>query len=332
MSSGVPTVRRARACLVLAAVLWSLGSVFMRLLREPLGLGLNEPALSPLQIAFYRGLFGGLVMLALVKRSEMVFRRPMLGMMLAFAVMSAMYLSALDGPAANAIFLQNTAPVWVYVFAVVALGERGDRRGWAAVLLAAAGATVIVSGNWPRNVPPAEHDKQTVQLLLGLGSGIVYAVVVLFLRVLRDHSAAWLVALNLLGTAVTLGLFVLLNDGRSAFAEWATAPSAKQVAVLVVFGAFQMAFPYWLFTRGLRSVSAHEAALITLIEPLLNPVWAYLITPEKDSPNVWMFAGGALILVALVWRYVPARAEFTAETAKTAKTAKNAEKTEDKSS
>jgi drug/metabolite transporter, DME family len=307
MSAGPLAVRRARACLVLAAVLWSLGSVFMRLLREPLGLGLNEPGLTPLQIAFYRGLFGGLVMLAMVRRAEVTFRVPMVGMVVAFTVMSGMYLSALDGPAANAIFLQNTAPVWVYLIAVLVLGERGDRRGWVAVLLAAAGATVIVAGNWPRNVAPDEHDKQMVQLLLGLGSGVVYAIVVLFLRVLREHSAAWLVAMNLLGTAVTLGLFVLPNDGWDAFAAWVTAPSWKQVAVLVVFGTFQMAVPYWLFARGLRSVSAHEAALITLIEPLLNPAWAYLITPAKDTPNVWMWAGGSLILFALVWRYVPAR-------------------------
>jgi drug/metabolite transporter, DME family len=55
----------------------------------------------------------------------------------------------------------------------------------------------------------------------------------------------------------------------------------------------------------LRTVSPQEAAIITLIEPLLNPVWAYLLTPEKDTPNVWMWAGGGLILLALVWRYVP---------------------------
>lgn len=301
-----PSAAGARAGLILAAVLWSLGSVFMRLLREPLGLGLDEPALSPLQIAFFRGLFGGLLLVAMVRRAEMTVRAPMFGMVIAFSVMSGMYLSALDGPAANAIFLQNTAPVWVYVFAVLALGEKGDRRGWTAVLLAGTGAAVIVAGNWPRNVAPAEHDTQMIQLLLGVGSGIMYAVVVLFLRVMRDQSSAWLVALNLLGTALTLGLFVLLTDGPTGFAQWVTAPSRNQLLVLAVFGAVQMALPYWLFARSLRSVSAHEAALITLIEPLLNPVWAYFITPAKDTPSVWMFAGGSLILVALVWRYMPA--------------------------
>lgn len=298
----------ARLCLICAAALWSLGSVFMRLLREPLGLGLDEPRLSPLQIAFYRGLFGGLLVLALVRRAEMTFRPRMAVMMVVFAVMSGLYLSALGlGPAANAIFLQNTAPLWVYVFAVAVLREPSDRRGWETVLLGAAGAVVIVAGNWPRALPPAEQQTQAVILLMGVGSGIVYAAVVLFLRTLREYSSAWLVALNLLGTAATLGLFVALSDGPHAFWEWVTAPSVLQVAVLVVFGAVQMATPYWLFTRSLRSVAPQEAAIITLLEPLLNPVWAYLITPEKDTPNVWMFCGGGLILLALVWRYLPQR-------------------------
>src|SRR5690349_12950794 len=85
----------ARVCLVFAALLWSLGSVFMRLLREPLGLGLDSPSLSPLQIAFFRGLFGGLLMLALVRRAVMHFRPAMIAMVIAFSVMSALYLSAL---------------------------------------------------------------------------------------------------------------------------------------------------------------------------------------------------------------------------------------------
>jgi len=42
-----------------------------------------------------------------------------------------------------------------------------------------------------------------------------------------------------------------------------------------------------------------------LIEPLLNPIWAFLITPEKDTPTMPMLLGGGLILLALVWRYTP---------------------------
>jgi drug/metabolite transporter (DMT)-like permease len=222
--------------------------------------------------------------------------------------MSGLYLSALGrGAAANAIFLQNTAPVWVYLFAVLVLGERGDRRGWQSVLLAAAGAVVIVAGGWPADLPPEQQTDAILVLFMGVGSGVVYAVVVIFLRVLRDHASAWLVALNLLGTAVTLGLVVLVTEGPAGFAAWVTASTASCLAVLAVFGAVQMALPYWLFTRGLRSVSPHEAAIITLIEPLLNPVWAYLISPATDTPTTPMFLGGGLILFALVWRYVPRR-------------------------
>lgn len=306
--SAPQSVVSARVCLVLAAVLWSLGSVFMRLLGEPLGLGLHEPKLTQLQIAFYRGLFGGLLVLALVRRAEVRVRLLMLPMVIAFTAMSGLYLSALGlGPAANAIFLQNSAPLWVFVFAVLVLGERGNIRDWQTVLVGAVGVVVIVAGNWPNDLPPAEQQTQVAILFMGVGSGILYAIVVLFLRVLCDYSSAWLVALNLLGTAITLGLFVLVTEGWSSFVQWTTAPSARQVAVLVVFGGFQMALPYWLFTRGLRTVSPQEAAIVTLIEPLLNPVWAFLITPEKDTPNPWMFLGGGLILFALVWKYVPVR-------------------------
>ncbi len=310
MPADTLSATRARVCLVLAAVLWSLGSVFMRVLGEPLGLGLNSPQLTPLQIAFFRGLFGGLVMLALVRRADIRFRPLMLGMVVAFTVMSGLYLSALAlGAAANAIFLQNTAPVWVYLFAVLILREAASRRGIQAVFLAAIGAVVIVAGGWPRDLPPERERDEVVVLFMGLGSGVVYAVVVILLRVLREHSAAWLVALNLLGTAVTLGLFVLLTDGSSAFVAWVTAPSPPQIAVLIMFGVLQMALPYWLFTRGLRGVSPMEAAIITLIEPLLNPVWAYLITPAKDTPTPPMLVGGGLILLALLWRYVPVKSK-----------------------
>ncbi|MBX9624394.1 MAG: DMT family transporter [Gemmataceae bacterium] len=303
-----PSPAGARLGLVLAAVLWSLGSLFIRLFGEPTPLGTEAPRLGALAVAFYRGLFGGLILLALVRRRDVRFRPVMVPMVVTFAAMSGLYLSALDlGPAGNAIFLQNTAPVWVTVFGVFVLGEPAGRRDWQAVLLGAAGAVVIVAGSWPRDLPPAEQRREVLVLLMGLGSGVVYAGVVLFLRALRDVAPAWLIALNLLGSAAGLGLFVLLTDGPAEFRAWVVTPTPRQFALLAAYGAVQMAAPYWLFSRGLRAVSPQEAGIITLIEPLLNPLWAYLITPEKDAPTGPMVAGGSLILAALVWRYMPRR-------------------------
>ncbi len=305
---------RARLELILAAVLWSTGSLFMRLLREPTGLGWNEPLLTPIQITFYRGLFGGLLMLALVRRADMKWRPMMGAMMLIFTVMSVLYLSALGlGPAANAIFLQNTSPIWVYVFAYFLFGAAGDRRGWQAVALGGLGAVVIVAGNWPRNLPAEEQGAQIAILFMGVGSGIVYAAVMLFLKALSGYSPAWLVSLNLLGTAAMLAIFITIVDGPRGFWLWVSEPTATQFLVFAIYGAVQMAAPYWLFSRGLRTLTPQEAGIITLIEPLLNPLWAYLISPEKDAPTVPMIVGGFLILSALVWRYVPVTSRRSAK-------------------
>src|SRR5262249_4485995 len=67
-----------------------------------------------------------------------------------------------------------------------------------------------------------------------------------------------------------------------------------------------------LVARGLRSVSPQEAGTLTLIEPLLNPVWAYLISGEVPSP--WTLVGGGFILGALAWRYWPRRPAVPAVT------------------
>ncbi len=298
-----PSVWVARVCLIAAALLWSISSLFMRLLSAPLGLGLEEPRLTPLQIAFFRGFFGGLLMLLLLRREQMRFHPAMLGMVATFTIMSGLYLSALGlGAAANAIFLQNTAPMWVYVCSIWLLGERPSRRGWQAVCLSAVGAGIIVAGGWPSDLPPEQSQHSASVLLMGLGSGCAYAGVILFLRALRGYATTWLVTLNLLGTA---GMLVLLRDGAAGFYAWVTTPTPPQLFVLIAFGLLQMALPYYLFTRGLRTIPAAEAALIGLLEPVFSPLWAYLITPETDTPTLPMLCGGGLILLAILWRYVP---------------------------
>lgn len=308
MGTEAPSPRAARAMLVTAAVLWSLGSFFMRLLGESTPLGVHDPLLSPLQIAFFRGLFAGLIVLPLVRIRDVKLSPAMAGMVACFGLMSGLYLSALGlGSAANAIFLQNTAPFWVYLLGVHLLGEPADRRTLRAILIGMAGAVVIVAGNWPRGLEPGEQSRQAEILLMATSSGVMYACVILFLRWLRHESSAWLTVLNLVGSAVVIGGFILAREGWEGARIWANAPTAGQIAFLVVFGAVQMAAPYWLFTRGLRSVGPQEAGLITLLEPVLNPIWAYLIAPERETPTVWTVVGGCLLLGALAWRYFPRR-------------------------
>ncbi|QEL20002.1 DMT family transporter [Limnoglobus roseus] len=296
----------ARLTIILVAVLWSTGSLFMRLLQQPTALELDEPHLSPIQIAFYRSLFAGLCLLPLIRPRDCRVRPAMGLLVVTFAVMSALYLTALgSGSAANAILLQNTSPVWVYFLGIWFLGERADRRSLAAVLIGLLGAVVIVGGNWPREEQGVAAATQIELLLMGLGSGFTYAGVVLILRSLRNESPAWLTMLNLLGTAAMMGLFFACKLGLDGFWTWVTAPSGKQLAFLAFFGCVQLAVPYVLFARSLKTVSPNEASIITLLEPVLNPVWAYLIAPDRETPTDWTLIGGGLLLAALVWRYAP---------------------------
>jgi|SRR5579883_597793 len=308
MGHPAPSVARARLMLVLAAVMWSTSSLFIRSLQEPTGLGLDEPRLSPLQLAVYRSLFAGLGLLPLVRPRDVRVRPAMGLMVLFFAVMTGLYLSAIAlGPAANAILLQNTAPVWVYAVGVLLLGDAPDPRTLRAIVLAVAGALLIVLGNWPRGLEPDARAVQATILLMATGSGVFYAGVILLLRFLRAESSAWLTVLNMLGSgAVFLG-YEFFTRGTDATLDWLSAPTWRQLVFIAVFGAFQMAVPYWLFTRGLQSVSPQEAGIITLLEPVLNPVWAYLITSGREAPTPWTLAGGGVLLAALAWRYWPTR-------------------------
>ncbi len=301
-------LRIARLYLVAAALLWSLSSGFVRVLRDPTPLGLDQPQLTPIQTAVFRGLFAGLVMLPFVRWRDVQVRVSMLAMVASFGIMSGLYLSALSlGPAANAILLQNTAPFWVYLIGVYLLGHAADRRSWRAILVAMAGAAVMLIGNWPRGRPAEQAAVEVELLLMATGSGLAYAGVILFLRELREVSSAWLTVWNLLGSGLLLLLFVGVYHGPAAAGQLLTKPTAGQLAFLALFGSIQMALPYLLFARGLKIVGPQEAGLITLLEPIFNPVWAYLLAPNTDTPTWWTMIGGSVMLFALGWRYVRVR-------------------------
>jgi DME family drug/metabolite transporter len=136
---------------------------------------------------------------------------------------------------------------------------------------------------------------------LALGSGVAYAGVLLWLRVLRNESSRWLTVLNHLGSAL-----VLLPDAARF-----GLPTPGQLGWLFVFGAVQMGLPYWLMARGLRGISPNEAGTLSLLEPILNPLWAYLVSPAEELPGAWTWIGGAFILSGIAYRYWPGRNFFS---------------------
>lgn len=268
--------RRAVLCVLVAAFLWSSSGFFA---KAPYFAGWPGPLL-----AFWRAAFASLVLLPMVRRPVWTWK--LAPAVACFALMNYTYLTAMvNGSAANAIWMQNTAPVWVLLVGVFALNEPVHRRDWLFIGCCGLGVGLIVFCE--------SQGESLAAVLWGLASGVFYAGVVLSLRMLRQYDSAWLVAVNHLATAV------LMSWNLQSMPAW---PSAIQWTLLAGFGMAQMGLPYLLFARGLRSLPGHQAAGIGLLEPILVPVWVLAAWGER--PAWWTIAGGGLILAGLATRYL----------------------------
>lgn len=278
-----------RLLIVAAAVLWSTGGFFA---KAP-----HFAEWSGTSLAFWRALFASALLLPMV-------RQPRANWMIApmtacFVLMNVTFLSAMKlTEATNAIWLQNTAPIWVFLVSVYWLREPIDRLDLVMAGLGGAGLLLIVT--MEISVAITQPDSSLVGIGFGLLAAFSYAGVVLSLRQLRAEQSSWLIALNHVTTALILAPFAV----RAA--AW---PVGVQWLLLACFGMLQMGLPYLLFARGLRSIPSHEAAGITLLEPLLTPLWVFLAWRHHASyepPRWWTLAGGALILAGLIVRYAAA--------------------------
>lgn len=275
-----------RLCVACAALLWSTNGLFVKsTVFEDWPLETRGTLL-----AFYRALFAGALLLPAVRRPRWDLR--LVPMALAFTAMNITFLQSMTlTTAANAIWLQSTAPLWVFLYSLTLYRDARDPRDLVPLVFGLAGAGVILSFELRAH----SLDSQAgMGVLLGVASGVAYATVVVSMRALRDQSGAFLVAVNHLAAAALLAPYVIYL---------AQPVSGRQLVVLAAFGFFQMGVPYLLFARGLREISGQEGTAIALVEPVLVPVWVYMM-PGGEQPAPWTIAGGALILIGLVWRYL----------------------------
>jgi drug/metabolite transporter (DMT)-like permease len=271
------SVGGARLLALVASLMWSSSGFFA---KSPYFAGWPGPVL-----AFWRAVFACSVLWPMVRRPQWSWQ--LVPMTLFFAGMNYTYLTAMvSGSAANAIWLQCTAPVWVLLVGVFVFGERAVARDWVMVAFAMLGVGVIIY-----------FESRGVALAAvgwGLVSGVMYAGVVLSLRQLRGLDSVWLAAVNHAVTAIALLAFALQSE--------VPLPDGMQWLFLAGFGILQMAVPYVLFAYALKRIAGHEATGIGLIEPLLVPLWAYLAW--GDRPAWWTIVGGGFILVGLAIRYL----------------------------
>jgi len=129
---------------------------------------------------------------------------------------------------------------------------------------------------------------------LALASGVSWALTIFGLRWLDRREP------ELGGTRAVLAGNLIAFFGCLPFALPVENAGLADVWVILYLGVFQIALAYWFLTRAVRSVPALEASLLLLIEPVLNPIWAFLI--HRESPGMWSIAGGVVILGATLVR------------------------------
>lgn len=196
--------------------------------------------------------------------------------------------------AANAIFLQSTAPLYLLLLAPLVLRERVHRRDAAYLVAVTAGLLFCFFG---QRVATATAPDPRAGNLLGLGCGVAWALTLLGLRwAERDHARPG-VGLTAVVTGNAIAFVIAMPYAwpfpSAGVVEWST------VAYL---GVFQIGLAYVFVTSAMRDLPALEASLLLLLEPVLNPVWAWAIRGEE--PAAWTLLGGVVIILATALKSV----------------------------
>jgi len=269
----------ARLQAVAAAVLFSTG-----------GAGIKVEAFSAAQVSCVRSGIAA-VALFLWLRGRVRWTPGTLAAGLVYAATLSLFVGATKlTTAANAIFLQSTAPLYLLLLAPLVLRERVYLRDVLYLAAIAAGLVFCFAGT-PGATATASNP--ALGTWLGAASGLAWALTLVALRIIGRGDAnttdavAPVVAGNVL--AVLIALPFALPFPRATAGEWLT---------LIYLGVFQIGLAYICLAGAIRHLPALEISLLLLLEPVLNPVWTWIIRGEE--PGRWTMIGGAVIVGATI--------------------------------
>ncbi|HEV2762846.1 MAG TPA: EamA family transporter, partial [Pyrinomonadaceae bacterium] len=290
--TGEPTNRpRAHARGALPPILFVLGAA---LLWSTGGLFIKAAPLSATELSFGRSLLAALTVAWLTRREG--FR-----LNLVTGVASVLYAALLIlfdlankyTTAANAIFLQYTAPVYVLFLEPLLYKEKFRRRDLAVV----AGCVVVMSLFFVGKLRPDDVTGN----LVALASGVCFA---LFMLLLRHPGAA---RVNRASSVIYGNLLLAAACAPAFFTGGLPKLSTTVVLIIVYLGVVQIGLAYTLFTLGIaRGVRSLDAGIVGYVEPVLNPVWVFAFLGER--PSAWAILGGSIIVGAVVVHMILNRA------------------------
>ena len=255
----------------IASVLWSIGGIFIKLINW-----------NPMAIAGSRSAIAALVMMVYLKKFKFKINKSMLICACSYSLLVILFVSANKlTTSANAILLQFTSPVWVALLYRAILKQKISRIDGITIIFVILGMIMFFI------------DELEMSYLLGnilaILSGIVMAGMILLFQQQKENS---LVEITLLGNVITAIVGIPFY--------FISSPGMESVLPLFILGVFQLGIPYLLYVLAIPNVTAIDAVLIPVLEPLLNPLWVFIFA--KESPTLFSLLGGGLVLLSVTVR------------------------------
>jgi drug/metabolite transporter (DMT)-like permease len=261
--------RKALIYLVITALLWSTSGVFVKALSW-----------EPVSILAGRGIFTSIVFLLYLRRLPKQWSRWML--LAAGGSVATQFLfvtSTKLTTAANSIFLQYTAPIYVVLLGYWLLREKPSRSDWVSMGLIFIGLLLFFG------------DQLSTQgfygNILAVISGVTSAIMVVAFRAQKDAHPE--------DSILVASLFMAVAGIPSILKESWTVTNWSIIAYL---GIFQIGLAFILFTKSIKHIPALEANLIGTLEPIFNPVWVYLFLGEAMGRSALL--GGVVVLAGVI--------------------------------
>jgi drug/metabolite transporter (DMT)-like permease len=268
--------RRGQLFVVLAALAWSTAGVLQRELTVSTATQLAGRAL----FAF---LFFACVILFSARGQVLAALRAVgvagLAVAVCTAIASGAFIVALNhAKVANVLFMQAASPVAAAVLAWATLGERVTRRSWIAMATAIFGVALMAGA-------PGSGGALGISVSLLMTLAFATALVIT-----RHRSDVSMVPAVCLAQLLVLLVAVPFADPGSV--------TARDLALLVLFGVGQIGLGLLFLVIGARLIPAAEVAVITLLEIVLAPLWVWISVSEKPAPAT--LAGGAVVVGAVI--------------------------------
>jgi drug/metabolite transporter (DMT)-like permease len=270
---------------LLAVLLWSTGGVFIKL-----------TTLDAFAVNLGRSLFAAITVAVFTHRKGLKLDKfTLLTSFLYAGTLTCFVYANKNTTAANAIFLQYTAPIYILILAPFILKEKFRFSDLWTVLICLAGMSLffLEPQNAENTLAVNVFWGNVAALVSGLFFGL-YFILLRHPRSLQKNPALSVFYGNILIVLLMLPLILTRPP---------TQINSNDILAILFLGIFQIGIAYVLFTNGIAGgVRSLDASIIGFVEPLLNPIWVFLIIGER--PSIWAIVGGAIIIAAVIFHTI----------------------------